>query len=87
MLSGKLGRLGKLLVQSYQQPFAKPFTLLKLPELLKLTPPFPGQIKLQALEPPILLGILKLAGLLKLEKRKAPFLNQIKTRLLNILKQ
>jgi hypothetical protein len=47
MLPGKLGRLGNLSVQSYQQPFAKLFTLLKLLGLMgKLALPFPDQIKL-----------------------------------------
>ena len=38
------------------------------------------------MELPILLGILKLSELLKLEKRKARFLNQIKIRLKKVLK-
>ena len=79
MLSGKLG---KLLVQSYQQPFAKLFILLErlnLPE--KLVLPFTDQIKLQALELLVLLRTLKLAELLKSQKLKTRFLNQIKKRL------
>jgi hypothetical protein len=47
MLSGKLGRLGNLLVQSYEQPFAELFILLERLNLLeKLALPFPDQIKL-----------------------------------------
>jgi hypothetical protein len=52
MLPGKLGRLGNLLVQRYQQAFAKLFTRLKLPGLLeKLGLPFPDQIRLQGQKP------------------------------------
>jgi len=51
MLLGKLGRLEKLFLQSYKQPFAKLFILSKLPGLLqKLTLPFPDQIKLEPLK-------------------------------------
>ena len=81
MLSGKLGRLGNLLVQSYQQPFAKLFILLERLNLLeKLGLPFPNQIRLLRLELPILLEKRKLPKLLKIEKWKTPFLNQIKER-------
>ena len=74
-------------VQSYQQPFAKLFTLLELPGLLeKQALPFPDQIRLQALELTIFLEKLKLSQLLKLEKPITPFLNQIKTRLVKTLK-
>ena len=69
-----------------QRHFSKLSKLLPLPELLKLTLPFPDQIRLQPMELPILLGILKLSELLKLEKRKARFLNQIKIRLKKVLK-
>jgi hypothetical protein len=87
MLSGKLGRLGNLLAQSYQQLFAKLFILLELPGLLeKLGLPFPNQIRLLRLELPILLEKLKLPELLKNQKRKTPFLNQIKKGLLEMLK-
>ena len=79
MLSGKLGRLGKLLVQSYQQPLAKLFTLFKLLVLLeKQALAFPNQIRLLRLELPILLEKLKLLKLRKPEKWKTRFLNQIK---------
>ena len=82
MLSGKLGRLGKLLVQSYQHPFAKLFILLERLNLLeKLALPFSNQIRLLRLELLILLGMLKLLELLKLERLIMPFLNQIKKRL------
>ena len=87
MLSGKLGRLGNLLVQSYQQPFAKLFILLERLNLLeKLGLPFPDQIRLLRLELPIMLEKLKLPKLLKLERLIMPFLNQIKIRLGKILK-
>jgi hypothetical protein len=47
-----LGKPGKLVVQSYEQPFAKLFTLLELAKLLeKLTLPFADQIKLPGLKP------------------------------------
>ena len=79
MLSGKLGRMGNPLVQSYQQPFAKLFILLERLNLLeKLGLPFPDQIRLLSLELPILLEKLKLLKLRKPEKWKIPFLNQIK---------
>jgi len=81
VLPGKLGRLGNLLVQSYQQPFAKLFILLELLGLLeKLGQPFPNQIRLLRLELPILLEKLKLRKLRKPEKWKTRFLNQIKKR-------
>jgi len=48
MLSGKQGRLKKLLTKSYEQPLAKLFILLEL--LGKLNLPFPDQIKLEPLK-------------------------------------
>ena len=79
MLPGKLGRLGNLLVQRYQQAFAKLFTRLKLPGLLeKQALPVPDQIRLLRLELPIMLEKLKLPKLRKPEKWKTRFLNQIK---------
>jgi hypothetical protein len=73
------GRLGKLLAQSYQQLFAKLFTLLERLNLLeKLGLQFPNQIRLLRLELPILLEKLKLLKLRKPEKWKTRFLNQIK---------
>ena len=90
MLSGKLGRL---LVQSYEQLIGELFTLQdlakhsELPGLLEqLTLPFPDQIRLQALELTIFMEKLKLSQLLKLEKLITPFLNQIKTRLVKTMK-
>ena len=82
MLSGKLGRLGNLLAQSYQQLFAKLFTLLERLNLLeKLGLPFLDQIRLQGQKPRNLLENLNFTKLLKLEKPKTRFLNQIKKRL------
>jgi hypothetical protein len=79
MFSGKLGRLGNMPVQSYQQPFAKLFTLLELPGLLeKQALPFPNQIRLQGQKPRNLLENLNFTKLLKLERLIMPFLNQIK---------
>jgi len=76
MISGKLGRLGNLLAQSYQQRFAKLLTLLKLLE--KLTLPFPDQIKLEPLKLFNFLENPKFNKLLKLERLIMPFLNQTK---------
>ena len=74
-------------VQSYQQPFAKLFTLLELPGLLeKQALPFPNQIRLQGLKPRNLLENPKFTKLLKLERLIMPFLNQIKKGLLEMLK-
>jgi hypothetical protein len=82
MLSGKLGKLGNLLAQSYQQPFAKLFRLLKLLRLLgKLALPFPDQIKLQPLKLRNLLEKPKFTKLLKRERLIMTVLNQIKRRL------
>jgi hypothetical protein len=79
MLSGKLGRLGKLFVQSYQQPFAKLYILLERVNLLeKLALPFPNQIRLQGQKPRNLLENLRFTKLLKPERLIMPFLNQIK---------
>jgi hypothetical protein len=79
MLSGKLVRLGNLLVQSYQQPFAKLFTLPERLNLLeKQALPFPNQIRLQGQKPRNLQENRKFTKLLKLERLIMPFLNQIK---------
>ena len=60
----------------------KLFILLESLFLLdKLALPFPDQIRLLRLELPILLKKLKLPKLLKPEKWKTRFLNQIKKRL------
>jgi uncharacterized membrane protein YgaE (UPF0421/DUF939 family) len=65
-----------------QRHFSKLTKLLLLPEQLKLleklTLPFPDQIKLQALELPILLRKIKLTEMLKQQKLNTPFPNQIK---------
>ena len=52
----------------------------------KLALPFPNQIRLQGLKPRNLLENPKFTKLLKLERRKTPFLNQIKKGLLEMLK-
>jgi hypothetical protein len=81
MLSGKLGRLGKLLVQGYQQPIAELFILLERLNLLeKLALPFTNQIRLRGQKPRNLPKNPKFTKLLKLEKLIMPFLNQIKKR-------
>ena len=87
MISGKLGRLGKLLVQSYQQPFAELLILLERLNLLeKLALPFTNQIRLRGQKPRNLPENPKVTKLLKLEKLIMPFLNQIQIRLAIILK-
>ena len=80
-LSGKLGRLGKLPAQSYQQPFAKLFILLERQySLEKLKLPFLNQIRFQEQKLRNLLQNLLFTKLLKLERLIKRFLNQIKKR-------